>query len=693
MAYTDLEIGLHRRNVDYYEVELRISRPDSDADIRLPQDGPQLVQLDLQRLRSLEMDDIAYGQDLTRSLFKDERVHQAFAETRTAAQSGDQALRLRLLIGPSAPELHDLHWEKLRDPDQDASLVMNEQILFSRYLSSFDWRPVCLRPQTELKALVLIASPGDIAEFQPGGCVLAPLDVKQELAQAKAGLGTIPVTELASGGQATLENLCAHLRNGCDILYLVCHGALIEGEPWLWLENDTGLAARVSGRELVERLRNLPQRPRLVVLASCQSAGNGAGGTRGAGGALAGLGPRLAEAGIPAVLAMQGEITVETVSRFMPVFFKELQRDGQIDRAMAVARSAARTRSDWWMPVLFMRLKSGRLWYSPGFAEERPSLETWPVLLQQISEGRCTPILGPGFNEALLGCPREIAQRWAETYHFPMAPHQRDDLPQVAQYLAIQQARVFPRTELLKYLRNELWGRYGSSLADTMREAPLMALLTEVGAQCRAKNAADPHAVIASLPLPIFITTTPDNLLTEAIVAAKKDPQVEICPWNDDLARLPSVFDKKHKPPYKPSVHEPLVYHLFGRLQDPDSLVLTEDDYFDYLIGVTKNRDLIPGAIRSALVNSSLLFLGFQIDDWDFRILFRSLMSQEGSGRRSDYAHVAVQIDPEAGRLLEPKRARRYLERYFFKADISIYWGRPEDFMRELKDLWKGGAV
>jgi hypothetical protein len=698
MAYTDLEIGLHRRNVDYYEVELRISRPDSDAEIRPSQDGPQLVQLDLQRLRSLELDDIAYGQVLSQNLFRDERLRQAFAEARTASQSRDQALRLRLFIGPSAPELHDLHWEKLRDPDQDASLVMNQQILFSRYLSSFDWRPVCLRPQAKLKALVLIANPADIAEFQPGGRVLAPLDVPRELAQAKAGLGTILVKDLPSGGQATVENLCAQLRNGCDLLYLVCHGALIEGEPWLWLENDQGFAARVSGRELVDRLRNLPQRPRLVVLASCQSAGNGLGGTRGAGGALAGLGPRLAEAGIPAVLAMQGEITVETVSRFMPVFFEELQRDGQIDQAMAVARNAVRNRPDWWMPVLFMRLKSGRLWYSPGFTEEQQSLETWPVLLQQIELGKCTPVLGPGLNEAIWGCSREIAQRWAETWHFPLAPYQKDYLPQVAQYLAIKQAPVYPRDDLQTQLRCELAQRcYGGALPEDLQRAPLTTVLSEVGEQLWHNNPSEPHAVLASLPLPLYITATPDNLLTKALRVAGKDPQVEICPWNDDLALLPSVFDKKRKPPYKPSVQQPLVYHLFGRFKEPDSeepesLVLTEDDYFDYLIGVTKNRALIPECIRSAMTNSVLLFLGFQIDDWDFRVLFRNLMSQEGGKKRRDYPHVAVQIDPEAGRLIDPKRARQYLEKYFGDARIGIYWGGTEDFVRELQERRQGGT-
>jgi hypothetical protein len=182
------------------------------------------------------------------------------------------------------------------------------------------------------------------------------------------------------------------------------------------------------------------------VLASCQSAGSGTGD------ALAALGPQLAEAGIPAVLAMQGNISMETVANFMPVFFEQLQRDGQIDRALAVARGTVRQRHDYWMPVLFMRLRSGRIWYIPGFGDERHGFEKFPILVRSIQRGECTPIIGPGLFEPLFGSPREIAVRWAETYHFPLAPHERESLPQVAQYLAINQAEGFPYSELETYL-------------------------------------------------------------------------------------------------------------------------------------------------------------------------------------------------------------------------------------------------
>ena len=79
-----------------------------------------------------------------------------------------------------------------------------------------------------------------------------------------------------------------------------------------------------------------------------------------------------------------------------------------------------------------------------------------------------------------------------------------------------------------------------------------------------------------------------------------------------------------------------------------------------------------------------MLFLGFQLDSWDFRILYRSIIKQGGSKLRDKYASVAAQIDPEGSRLLEPEGARRYLEQYFQGANISIYWGGVDVFLEEL---------
>lgn len=680
MTQPDLAITLSRRDAGNgsvtYGVELRFSDPKSEID--RCQEGTGPVCFDPAELRARALDAQAYGRYLGKQLFSEPALRSFFDQAVAVAESQGLALRLRLQAAPNAAELHGLRWETLRLSEADAPLLMGESVRFSRYLASRDWRPVRLRPESELRALVAIAAPSDAAR-----CRLTPVDASQELARASAGLGDIPVTALATCGQVTLANLAARLRDGYDIFYLVAHGMLVSGEPWVFLEKPDGTADRVPGRDLAALIQELDDRPRLVVLISCQSAGEGdAEPTTQDGGALAGLGPRLAEAGAPAVIAMQGKVTTGTVAAFTPVFFAELRRDGLVDRAMCVARGAVRDRHDWWMPVLFMRLKSGRIGYRAGFGDEQEGLRKWPALLNNIGAGRCTPILGPGLTEWLTGSRHEIARCWAECYGYPMDPESRESLPQVAQYLAVDQEVSFMRDALTKHLSAEIARRTGApSLRDL---ASLDEALSLAGAQAASGPDVRTIRALAGLPLPIYLTTDTSNLLADALTAAGKQPVVEICRWNDDVEQVSSIFDADREPDYRPTPERPLVYHLFGRLKMPDSLVITEDDYFDYLIGVTSRNDLIPAVVRRALTDSALLFLGFDLYDWDFRVLFRSVMSREGRNRRSRYAHIAAQIDPESSRIAEPDGARHYLEDYFGDADISIFWGSVADFGREL---------
>jgi hypothetical protein len=690
-GFADLEIGLHHLEKDGCTVELRFSQSQSAADVRMLPDGAT-VRIDEERLAVLDPADPDYGALLSVNFFTPP-VRDAFTRARGIAEGLQVPLHLRLFIGPGAARLQRVHWETLRDPGDGTSLATNQRVLFSRYLMSQEYRAVPPRQKgVPLNVLVVIANGANLEQYQ-----LAPIDVAAEEQRARAALPGSTVTVLAGKGQATLDNLVEHAGRACDVLYLVCHGAFAErGGPTLWLEDAYGNVAATPGFYLVTRLKELDWQPRLVVLASCQSA-TAAEPTVGEGGALTSLGPRLAEAGIPAVLAMQGNVTMRTLAEFMPAFFRSLADDGQIDRAMALGRGRVRDWSDFWMPVLFMRLRTGRLWYDEGM-EDRPGFGRWDGLLTNIAEGKCTPILGPGLLEPLLGSPRAVAQRWADTYRYPMAPHERDELPQVAQFLAANYGPAFPAAELKGHWRRTLLRR-AADLTSQERKAPLDQLISAVGARLRQGDAPEPHKVLASLPCPVYFTTNPDNLMADALLEQGKDPQVELCRWNeqnepgeeddDEDEAAPSVLDDKT---YRPSAERPLVYHLFGHLRekDPDLLVLTEDNYFDYLIGVHKNRAALHKKVLRVLVNSGLLFLGFQMEDWSFRVLFRHIMSLEGGQLRNQprYHHVAVQIDPEAGRIMEPELARRYLEGFFRDAKISIYWGRIERFIEELRQQW-----
>ncbi len=363
MSQADLEILISTHGGTSYGVTLRFRRPDAGQDKVLA--APWT--LTEAALLAREHDPAAYGEELAAQLLAEPAARSFLDQALAVAASQQTPLHLRLFISGEAEALHSLRWETLRLPGSVAPLAVGESVRFSRYLDSDNWRPVMAAPQATLRAVIAIASP-DVA-----GTTLAEVRTEQELAAACAGLTGIATVELATRGQATLPNLLARLRDGCDILYLVAHGMIVEGEPQVLLEREDGSRAWTSGRDLAARLGDLAKLPSLAVLVSCQSAGADGQWLSQDDGALAGFGPRLAAAGVPAVIAMQGNFLMDTAARFMPVFLAELRRDGQVDRAMAAARGAVRERPDWWMPVLFTRLLDGRVWL-PGSPDALPEI-------------------------------------------------------------------------------------------------------------------------------------------------------------------------------------------------------------------------------------------------------------------------------------------------------------------------------
>jgi hypothetical protein len=673
----DIELTIHRHDLQVYAIDFRYSDsdPHSQAEVRLGADQEAHAVFDFSELDELLAlgDTKAYGQALTNGLFANEALRTAMAQARATSEQSGSSLRFRLNIHPGAGELNVLRWETLLDPQSEICFSTDQNIHFSRYLASMDWRPVHLRAKGELKALVVVAAPEGLEAYK-----LASVDKEAEVTAISAGLEQIPFHVLE---KATLNAIIASLQSEqYDILHLVAHGTFANGESLLWLEDEDGAVARVPGGDLVTRLRELEHRPRLAVLASCQSAG------RGKGDVLTSLGPRLAAAGIPAVLAMQDNLTMETNVKLMPVFFAELQKDGQIDRALSVARGQVRDRPDWWVPALFMRLKTGRIWYIPGFGGVRGEFEKWPSLLRGIQSGRCTPILGPGLNDLLLGSVRDLAQRWADELEYPLAAHQRESLPQVAQYRAVDQSRFTAEDEWLAHLRAAVQKRAKLPPELDNPNVPLGKLLEAARQQILERNDLETYKVLAQIPSRVFITANTDELLETALREAGKEPTTMVCPWREfSESTDPSTYTGDDD--FDPTPEQPLVYHLFGLLSQPESLVLTEDDTFEFLIGITRHMKSIPSQVGRALADSALLFLGFQAEEWSFRVVMQSLLAKEGNNLLRRHAHISAQIEPDEARLLDPGRARRYLETYFGRSsdiEISIFWGTAQEFMKEL---------
>jgi hypothetical protein len=191
---------------------------------------------------------------------------------------------------------------------------------------------------------------------------------------------------------------------------------------------------------------------------------------------------------------------------------------------------------------------------------------------------------------------------------------------------------------------------------------------------------------VADLDLPVYITTNYDDFMFKALIRdqPKREPQREICKWHCVRAGQPLPSDW-----LTPSPEKPLVFHLHGYLGDLNSLVLTEDDYLDFLITLSENRDLLPPRVEEAFTNSSVLFLGYSLEDLNFKVIFRKLASYHaGQGRK----HFSVQLQPKApGEPPTPEevdlahKQLSYLHKHYGVILVKVFWGSCSDFARELR--------
>ena len=135
--------------------------------------------------------------------------------------------------------------------------------------------------------------------------------------------------------------------------------------------------------------------------------------------------------------------------------------------------------------------------------------------------------------------------------------------------------------------------------------------------------------------------------------------------------------------------NEPLVYHLFGG-DDPKYaryIVLAEDDYLKFLVNTPRHKgkpeiDLIPVRIRQAISNSTLLLLGFHLDDWDFKVLLHALLKLGGKELRG--TGIAIQLSLGEDKYGNVDQVKRYIENYFDEENFSVYWGSTENFLEEI---------
>jgi hypothetical protein len=289
----------------------------------------------------------------------------------------------------------------------------------------------------------------------------------------------------------------------------------------------------------------------------------------------------------------------------------------------------------------------------------------WRRTVYEIAKGACTPFIGAGASADHLPLASQLAATLAKEYNFPFDNH--GDLAHVSQFAAVSEgSRQFVKQRL----------------ADDM--------FAEVqNPDFRVPD--QPHALLADLRLPVYITTNYDDFMYEALADRGRAPQRAICPWytsdRSEVEEATALFRRDGG--YNPDSTRPIVYHLHGHYSIPESLVLTEDDYIDFLVRVSADPGLLPPVIRKSLTSNMLLFVGYRLADWTFRVIFRGLLSTRAPF--SGHSHVSVQHPPlpEGPDDERPLRIQEYLGRYFEQQNICICWKTARDFSAELRRRWE----
>jgi hypothetical protein len=309
--------------------------------------------------------------------------------------------------------------------------------------------------------------------------------------------------------------------------------------------------------------------------------------------------------------------------------------------------------------------------------------KTWQQVVQdQFRERKVLPLISNAVgNDLVLRGHKQLIEEYAAylDYHLD----DKDNLPIITQYASLMHevpvGEAAIRSDYLNFIKSQLWTiaeEEGSpkELLEEMKkqfdDMNFSQLSKNLGYPKFSEVHKDPWLILASFDLPIYLTTSYHTFMEAALEQAGKHPHTDFCRWHNLLDALPGLSDR-----YVPSEKEPLVYHLYGLDKYPQSLVLIEDHYMQFLVAISKDEDLIPPRVRHAFADSSIMLLGYDLSSWDFRSLFWSLIQPRP---RRQQSVCVLQLDRH------DEEEVKYLQKYLKVVDFEVVWESVSQYMGKL---------
>ena len=302
--------------------------------------------------RKLESHQSAQARDFGSRLF--ELIFQGSARdvlvTSMSSALGTEERGLRVMFDlEGAPALRNVPWELLWDKPDFISISAYTPVL--RYMTPSLRRPP-VTVESPLRILGMVSSPGDVASLNVEA-------EQQQLTNACQSLKDRGLLEIEWVAEASLSGLLEALKSGTrfHIFHFMGHGDFDEQneDGVLLFEGQAGRSQRVPGARLGTILRD-HHTLRLAVINACEGARTA--------NDSSGVASSLMDYGLPAVIAMQFEISDVAAISFARGFYGSLARGSAIDTALADARLgmlAEEHELEWATPVMFTSVDDGQL--------------------------------------------------------------------------------------------------------------------------------------------------------------------------------------------------------------------------------------------------------------------------------------------------------------------------------------------
>ncbi len=378
MDYVDFDLQIEPKGAGRYRARV-LDSPGGQAssEFSLPFSDLELENFLLRmgharrRMRRLESSETQtaklFGGQLFETVFSG-AIRNTLSASLSEVRRRNAGLRLRLRL-TDAPELCDIPWEFLYDGALNRFLCLSKETPVVRFLELPDAsRPLAVKPP--LRALVMIASPTDYP----------PLDVEREWSQLSNALADVQGAGLVTVERLEVASLLRLQRQLKDreyhIFHFIGHAGFDDAaqDGALVLEDENRRGRIVSGQDLGMLLAD-HRSLRLIVLNACEGA------RAGRIDPFAGAAQSLLQQGIPAVIAMQFEISDSAAIAFSHEFYDTLARRYPVDAALAEARRAVfagENELEWGTPVLYMRCEDGRI-FDVEALETPPQTRTEPA--------------------------------------------------------------------------------------------------------------------------------------------------------------------------------------------------------------------------------------------------------------------------------------------------------------------------